>query len=413
MKLGLPFSVSILFWYIVGVIRFLSEEIFSGSKRLDPKLLQQKLAKVAVCIPAHNEEIVIARTIKSIKRVLPADQVFVVSDGSGDRTAAIAKGLKVNVLELVPARGKAGALAELIRHFKLLKHYEFILFVDADTLLDKDYLKNAVTLFASDSSVAAIAGYVVSNFRKHKGLSKRKFFEAYRVRLNRLLQLFLVYGQTWKHVNAAPVIPGSCSMYRTRVLKKLQLEVPGILIEDFHLAFQIHKMKLGRIAHHPKIYSIDQDPDNLKDYWNQVKRWNIGYYQTVRKLGLWPSLFWVSLGIFTLEVLGFSLFLVLLPIVAAALLVRYYAPVTAMQFLPDPQVFPITLEMVWQVLIVVVLIDYAFTVLVAIHEKKYKLAIYGLGFFAFQFINAIILLRSVPQGLLTTSAGRWKPPKRR
>src|SRR3712207_8549707 len=35
---------------------------------------------------------------------------------------------------------------------------------------------------------------------------------------------------------------------------------------------------------------------------NQVKRWNIGFFQTYRSHGAWPSFFWFSTTLFTLEV---------------------------------------------------------------------------------------------------------------
>ena len=413
MKLGLPFSISILFWYVVGLIRFFAEEIFVTPKRVKRAIIVKKMKKVAICIPAHNEEVVIAKTIKSIKRLVPAKQIYIVSDGSKDRTITIARSQKCNVLELTPGKGKAKALVALMKHFKLLQRYEFILFVDADTILERNYLKNAIKIFESDPTVAAIAGYIVSSFRKHRNLSRRKFFEAYRVRLNRLIQLFLVYGQTWKYMNVTPVIPGSCSIYRARALKKLQLDTPGIVIEDFNLAFQIHKKRLGRIAHHPGIYSIDQDPDNLRDYWNQVKRWNTGFYQTVRKLGLWPSFFWMSLGVFTFEVLVFSLFIVVLPMLVLLLTTQYYAPIINPEIIKVSQFVSSSYITLWQIVLLAFVIDYGLTLLVAVNDRKYKLLIYGLGFLFFSYINSLILLLSIPRGLLTKSRGRWTPPKRR
>lgn len=418
MKLGSIFSISILFWYIVAIIRFLSELIFSKrANQLTRQQLTHQIKQVAICLPAHNEEVVIFRTITSLKRIVSASQIFVVSDGSSDQTAEIARRQGLQVLELDPARGKAKALVALISKFQLLKRYRYILFVDADTLIDKNYLARAVPVFESNPQVAAIAGYVVTNWPRYRRLTWRRFFVAYRVKLNRLLQLLITYGQSWRYTNVVSVIPGSCSMYRTAVLKKLEIDTPGLLIEDFNLAFQIHRKKLGIIGHYPSIFSLDQDPDNLRDYIKQVSRWNIGFFQTVRKYGIWPSFFWVALGLFSFEVLSFALFLVILPLVITMLIVSFYIPTINLYFLQVPLSALGGEQALRQILIVigvvVLLIDYGLTVVVALVDKKYQLLIYGLGFSVFSVINSLILLMSLPQGLLIRSAGIWTPPTRR
>lgn len=412
MKLGSPYSLSVLFWFFIGIIRFLSEEIFAKPKRVKRAKIAEKISKVAVCIPAHNEEVIISKTIKSVKRLLPAKQIYVVSDGSTDRTAKIAREQRCHVLKLMPGEGKARALVALFKHFNLLKRYDFILFVDADTIIDKNYLKRALPIFESDPRVAAITAYAVPSWRKQKRLTKKGFISAYRTKLYRILQLFLMYGQTWKYTNVNPVIPGFASFYRTRVLKQLRLDTPGIWIEDFNLAFQIHKKRLGRIAHHPSIFATYQDPSNFVDYWKQVRRWNIGFFQTVRKHGIWPSFFWVSLGFFTVEVLVFSIFTIILPILALLLTTQYYAPIINPEIVRVSGFVSNNYITLLQILVVFFLVDYTQTLFVAIWDKKYSLILYGLGFLFFQYLNALILILSLPKGLLTKSKGRWTPARR-
>jgi glycosyltransferase involved in cell wall biosynthesis len=60
-------------------------------------------------IPAYNE----AKTVADVVRVAKAagiERVLVVSDGSSDQTAAVAKAAGAEVLELFPNRGKGGAV---------------------------------------------------------------------------------------------------------------------------------------------------------------------------------------------------------------------------------------------------------------------------------------------------------------
>jgi len=413
MKIGFPVSITVLLWSIAGFFRYIFEEKLSRAPTLSKSQLSQKIKKVAICLPAHNEEVVIRATIRSLKRLVSTSQIYVVSDGSSDSTGHLVKLEKCNLLKINTGVGKAKALKTLIAHYKLLETYEYILFVDADMVLYADYLEKALPILENDKKIAAIAGYAVSSLRDHMILSKNKFIVSYRYRLNRLLYNLLTYGQTWKLFNAAWVIPGSGSIYRTDVLEKLEIDTPRILIEDFNLAFQVHRKKLGRIAHYPAIGGIDQDPDNIRDYWQQVTRWNIGFFQTVRENGIWLSFFWLSLGFFTFEVLLNSIFIVLMPLIvlifAAQFFLPYFYPQTSLasSFLSTFNITPLGIYLG------VFVVDYILTVFVAIRYNRYILAIYGLGFYFMHFLTSLIFLINLPKGLILNSQGIWVPPTRR
>src|SRR5690606_17287233 len=83
--------------------------------------------------------------------------VHIVSDGSHDETAEIARATGAKVLEISPAGGKARALKTGIAHFGLRDRYRAVLLLDADTRLDDDYFVHALPLF-DDPDVAAVAG---------------------------------------------------------------------------------------------------------------------------------------------------------------------------------------------------------------------------------------------------------------
>src|SRR5699024_11261982 len=67
--------------------------------------------RVAVVIPAKNEEQRIEKTIASARSIAGVDLVVVVDDGSSDATAAVAMGAAAVVVRHKSNRGKAAAMA--------------------------------------------------------------------------------------------------------------------------------------------------------------------------------------------------------------------------------------------------------------------------------------------------------------
>lgn len=85
--------------------------------------------KVAVVIPAYNEERHIARVLRVVVPLERIDDIIVVSDGSTDRTAQVAgRFRRVRVIELECNMGKGAAMVAGAR----AADADVILFLDAD-----------------------------------------------------------------------------------------------------------------------------------------------------------------------------------------------------------------------------------------------------------------------------------------
>jgi glycosyltransferase involved in cell wall biosynthesis len=85
---------------------------------------------VTAIIPAYNEEQTIANVVNCVKKVDKIQKIIVVSDGSTDRTAEIARECDVDVIELQENVGKGGAIKAGINECGT----EVILFLDADLI---------------------------------------------------------------------------------------------------------------------------------------------------------------------------------------------------------------------------------------------------------------------------------------
>ncbi|HYF12864.1 MAG TPA: glycosyltransferase family 2 protein [Candidatus Paceibacterota bacterium] len=362
---------------------------------------------VAVVIAAHNEELTIGATINSLLQMAPLENIYVGSDGSKDKTVEVVKSLGAHVDDIQPNRGKAGALTYVLQKNKIMERYKAVFFVDADLRLDKNFYNYALPQL-DDPKVVAVIGHAVSLWPRHILPKWRYFFTAYRIRLWRVLQYCLRYGQTWKYTNVSPIVPGGGSMYRTSALKHIQINTPGLIIEDFNMTFNIHHQKLGRISFDPRAFVLDQEPFSLHDYTKQVKRWYIGYFQTVRHHGLWPSWFCLSTNLFTLEMIVSSIVFLITPILGLWLIITGQ----------DSMLFGFSLWQ-WEVTLLgiafaLLFIDYVVTIVVVILERKPLLLLYGIGFIFLRYVEAVIFLQALFIGLFSRpkTDGKWKSPKR-
>lgn len=408
----LSFSIGLTTSLIVGFVSGLIARQVNAreEKRFAALRAQAEEARitkndVAVLIAAHNEEVSIAATIESLLQSVRPDQIYIGSDGSKDKTVEIARGFGVHVDDIQPNRGKAGALTYVIEENQLLARYKGVLLIDADIKVDPLFIERAARHF-DDPGVAAVSGYFVAIWPKHYMPRMELLVTAYRVRLWRILQFFIRYGQTWKHLNVSPIIPGGGSIYRTSVLQHVQINTPGLVIEDFNMTFEVRHKKLGRVAFEPRAYLYDQEPYSVGDFTKQIKRWYLGYFQTMRRHGFWLSWFCFFTYLFTFEMLVSAILFMLTPFMALELILSHRD-----FLLVDFGVwgYPVTLLTIALALFV---IDYIVTIGVAIVEKKPLLLVYGILFYPLRFIESAVFLWMLPQAFRAKSTGQWISPKR-
>jgi cellulose synthase/poly-beta-1,6-N-acetylglucosamine synthase-like glycosyltransferase len=433
----LVLGISTIFWSLAGLLRLASEQSWRAKElsnrirgwssllhggRAAPKKRQRGRhrskgvriypSNVAVLVAAHNEALVIKETILAASALVPRRNIHVISDMSTDDTAAIARAAGVKVLELEPNRGKAGALAAGIAHFDLCKRFKVVMLLDADTRPTLDYLETGLPLF-SDPTVVAVAGRAKSMMTPPPPTAIGRFLVAYRERLYIAVQLLLKYGQAARGANVVSIVPGFASMYRTSALAEIEVFAPGLVIEDFNMTFEIHAKKLGRIAFHPSAaVAYTQDPDNLKDYVKQVRRWILGFWQTVRRHRPQFSKFWFVLALYLVELFASCIFLVLLvPVFLLSSIAAAEVWIFGNRW--DVFVFLSGVLRPQDVLIGVFLPDFFLTVLAAVSMRKPRLLLMAPLFPLMRILDAIICLQVLPRAYSASSSGVWVSPVRR
>ena len=237
-------------------------------------------AKLALIIPAYNEEAVLEHTVSSaVAAGLPRKHIYIVDDYSSDTTTAIAKRIvgDFNLLR-VGRSGKGGAIYKVSNMLKLTKRYEWVHIADADGSFDADYFPE---LFKHlDTKHAAATGYVAS--LPGGPISQYRAFE-YTLGMDLVRRFQAIAG-------VITIIPGPTSIFRSDVFEQLEF-ASRTLCEDFDITLQVHRKKLGSIQFIPTAVTRTQDPATLHDFIKQITRWNRGVMQMLIKhrIGLRPG----------------------------------------------------------------------------------------------------------------------------
>ncbi len=165
--------ITLLSVYVIGVSGYLfavtlAAYFFKKKVRRGGKPL-----KIAVIIPAHNEQGHIAATVSQVRRSRypgASYSVFVIADNCNDRTEEEARRAGALVFKRTDAerRGKGQALDWFFRnHRPVYRRYDAVVIIDADTAMDREFLKE-VSESLTHPKVHVVQGYYgVSNAGEH------------------------------------------------------------------------------------------------------------------------------------------------------------------------------------------------------------------------------------------------------
>jgi len=117
--------------------------------------------KIAVVIPAFNEEKTIADVVKTVIAMPEIHEVIIVSDGSTDRTARIGQQAGARVIELKENLGKGGAVKKGIDS----SDADTFLLLDADLLgLSREHIMSLIDPIIADEADMTIGLFQSGRF---------------------------------------------------------------------------------------------------------------------------------------------------------------------------------------------------------------------------------------------------------
>ena len=232
--------------------------------------------RVAVFVPAFNEEKVIVRTIRSVLNSDYANlRVIVIDDGSSDRTFEVAREAyakdiaegRVQVLTKANG-GKAAALNYALENIE----EDFYIGIDADTVIAMDAISKLLPHF-EDPKVGAVAGNAkvgnrVNLWTRWQALEyiTSQNFE------RRALDLF----------NVVTVVPGAIGAWRTSAAKAAGGYPINTVAEDADLTMNILEQQY-KVVYEDRALAFTEAPIDAKGLMRQRFRWSFGILQAVFK----------------------------------------------------------------------------------------------------------------------------------
>ncbi|MGL5329286.1 MAG: glycosyltransferase family 2 protein [Peptostreptococcaceae bacterium] len=279
---------------------------------------------VSILVPAYNEEVTICDTIDSLLYVDYSEyEIIVINDGSTDESITkivdkydlkpVYKPMKKNietkeiymvysgtyknrVITLIDKEngGKADALNVGINYSR----YPIFVAVDADSMLDKDSVKNIIAPFMKNKKTIAVGGNVkISNYIT---IENGEIIEIYKPKkmlvafqMIEYVRSFLINRMSWDNLNMNLIISGAFGAFNKEVVIKVGGYKNNTVGEDMELVMKLHKYFLKNkeqyyIGYAPDANCYTQAPDTLKGLKTQRRRWQIGL---IHSMGIHKKMF--------------------------------------------------------------------------------------------------------------------------
>lgn len=223
-----------VFWISIGFIvytYFLYPIILTLIAAFFPKKTNKQInifPSIALLVSTYNEEKVIEEKVKNMLSLdYPKDKLnlYIISDGSIDRTNEILKqykGSRINIILETKRKGKTA----IINNSVPIVSSELIIISDADAIMKKNSIKKLIGNF-SDKNVGCVTGKIIIFRRKEMGVSGGNLYDRY--------DNFLKERENRIHSNV--FVSGSLIIFRKKLFHPCSPEttpdctLPSIMIE--------------------------------------------------------------------------------------------------------------------------------------------------------------------------------------
>ena len=314
--------------YLIGYSTFLFLSVIVGSLDLYKRNRQEKFKSIlptdyylpiSIIVPAHNEEITVVDTVRSLLALdYHSYEIIVVDDGSSDATSEVlAEAFDMHVVHrpirrriecrreecvyetsaqkvpLTLIRKENGGKADALNMGINASTFPYFICMDADSVLQYDSLRRIAQPVLEDGKVVAVGGIVrISNdVELENGRVKRYRLPRSILAFMQVLEYdrsFLASRILFDRFNGSLIISGAFGLFK----KDTVIAVGGYdnktMGEDMELVVKLHEYCTINGIDYAIRYATDaicwtQVPERLRDLCKQRKRWYLGLFQSMYK----------------------------------------------------------------------------------------------------------------------------------
>ncbi len=266
----------ILIWFMIGWQLLLT---LAGYFHQSASLREQRAVDgmdfdypaVTILIPAHNEEIVIGRTLEAMCALnYPADrlEIIVINDGSSDRTGDIVRSMarrdaRVICYDVPQGQGGKGKSRALNLGLAQASH-PYIAVYDADNTPEPDALRYLAAQLLQHKELGAVIG-------KFRTVNKKRTLLTRFINIETLSFQSILQAGRWKLLKIA-TLPGTNFLVRREVLEEMNGWDEGAITEDSELSIRMY-IAGYKIKFIPYSVTWEQEPETWSVWLRQRTRW--------------------------------------------------------------------------------------------------------------------------------------------
>lgn len=251
---------------IAGYVYYIKSE----RKRFEPL---EEYPMVSIMVPAHNEGIVIVRTVESLLALnYPKEryEIIVINDNSTDNSSELLGNLQkryagrnlqvINTDAVTGGKGKSNALNI---GFEVCTG-EYIVIYDADNTPEKNALLYLVSEIVTNPELGAVVGKFRTRNKKVNLLTRF-------INVETLSFQWMAQAGRWQLFKLC-TIPGTNFIMRRSIIEAIGGWDVKAIAEDTEISFRIYKMGY-LIKFLPQAVTWEQEPQVLKVWFKQRTRW--------------------------------------------------------------------------------------------------------------------------------------------
>lgn len=314
--------------YLLGYSTFLMISVISGSlelyqeskKRMYNGIVKHDyLVPVSIVVPAYNEEVTVVDTVKSLLMMdYRLYEIIVVDDGSGDTTTQtlteafhliavnrpinrkisckqeqnVYEGI-INGIHITLVQKENGGKADALNMGINVARFPYFICMDADSVLQKDSLKNIVRPVIEHDYVVAVGGLVrISNCT----ILNQGELVKYHMPWNPIIGMqILEYDRSFMasrilmdKYNGNLIISGAFGLFQKEAVSNAGGYDADTMGEDMELVVKLHSFcRINKLPYSIR-YASDaicwsQCPSSIRDLHKQRRRWYLGLFQSLKK----------------------------------------------------------------------------------------------------------------------------------